>query len=175
MRWRLLTYRLSSESSRDRVAVWRELRKVGAVALRQATWAVPGGEEFDVALSRAVSYIERVGGRALLFDVVPTEATEGQLEQLFTEEREAEWVEFLSECDKVEAELANEVAKEKFTLAELEEEEQSLDRLRRWYRELRARDLFRAPSAPVGERRLKDCTEALEDFAERVFAVRESP
>jgi hypothetical protein len=33
------------------------------------------------------------------------------------------------------------------TLAELDEDEQSLDRLRRWYRTIRARDLFGAPSA----------------------------
>ncbi len=44
--------------------------------------------------------------------------------------------------------LAGEVAKGKLTRAELDEEEQSLDRLRRWYRTIRARDLFGAPSAP---------------------------
>jgi len=53
--------------------------------------------------------------------------------------------------------------------------EQSLDRLRRWYRTIRARDLFGAPSAPVAERRLKECAEALEDFAERVYQARERP
>jgi hypothetical protein len=109
----------------------------------------------------------------LLFDVVPTESSSAVLEELFSAEREAEWGEFVAECGKFEAEIAREIAKEKFTLAELDEEEQNLDRLRRWQRELRARDLFGAPSAPVAERRLKECTEALEDFAERVFAARE--
>ena len=33
-------------------------------------------------------------------------------------------------------------------MAELEEEEQSLDRLRRWHRDLAARDVFGAPLAP---------------------------
>ena len=70
------------------------------------------------------------------------------MEELFTAEREAEWVEFLSECDKAEAELHREVEKQKFTLAELAEEEQNVDRLRRWYRELRAKDLFGAPRLP---------------------------
>jgi hypothetical protein len=37
----------------------------------------------------------------------------------------------------------------KFTLAELEEEEQSLERLRRWYRDIRARDVFGAPDAAI--------------------------
>ena len=39
--WILLTYRLPSEPCRYRVAVWREQRKVGAVPLQQATWALP--------------------------------------------------------------------------------------------------------------------------------------
>lgn len=175
MTWRILTYRLTGEQSKHRVGVWRELRRVGAVALQQATWAIPPGDGFDAGAARAVALVERSGGRPLLFDVTPDEATGQALEELFTAEREAEWVEFVSECDKAEAELHSEVAKEKFTLAELDEEEQNLERLRRWYRQLRAKDLFGAPSASSAELRLKECAELLEDFAERVFEARERP
>jgi len=107
--------------------------------------------------------------------VAGEEASAAQLEALFTAQREAEWGEFVSDCGKYETELASEIAKGKLTLAELDEEEQSLDRLRRWYRTIRARDLFGAPSAAVAERRLKECTAALEDFAERVYQARERP
>ncbi len=103
------------------------------------------------------------------------QASTAQLEALFTEQREAEWAEFLGDCGKYEAELAGEVAKGKLTLAELDEEEQSLERLRRWYRTIRARDLFGAPSAAAAEGRLKDCAEALEQFAEQVYQARERP
>jgi hypothetical protein len=172
MAWRILTYRLNGDQSRHRVGVWRELRRVGAVALQSATWAVPVGDGFDDGVDRAVALVLRGGGRPLLFDVTPDDDTAAALEELFTSEREAEWVEFLSECDKADAELRSEVAKEKFTLAELDEEEQNVDRLRRWYRDLRARDLFVAPSASLGEQRLKECADLLEDFAERVFDAR---
>jgi hypothetical protein len=175
MAWRILTYRLTADQSKHRVGVWRELRRVGAVALQSATWAIPPGDGFDDGVARAVALVERGGGRPLLFDVTPSEQTAVVLEELFTAEREAEWVEFLSECDKAEAELHREVEKEKFTLAELDEEEQNLDRLRRWHRELRAKDLFGAPSAGRGEQRLKECAELLESFAERVFEARERP
>jgi hypothetical protein len=107
--------------------------------------------------------------------VADEQTSAAQLEALFTDQREAEWAEFLSDCGKYETELAGEVVKGKLTLAELDEEEQSLDRLRRWYRTIRARDLFGAPSAAAAERRLKECTEALEDFAERVYQARERP
>jgi hypothetical protein len=49
-------------------------------------------------------------------------------------------------------------AAEGLTLAELDEEEQSLERLRRWSRAIRARDLFGAPGAANAERRLKQST-----------------
>src|SRR5215831_4497509 len=173
--WRVITYRLPPEPSRYRVAVWRELRRLGAVALQQGTWAVPDGEPFEAGFAQVVEEIKTAGGQPVVLAVAEEQASVAQLEALFTAQREAEWVEFLSDCGKYEAELAGEIAKGKLTLAELDEEEQSLDRLRRWYRTIRARDLFGASSATAAERRLKECTEALEDFAERVYQARERP
>jgi hypothetical protein len=173
--WRVITYRLPAEPSRHRVAVWRELRRQGAVPLQQGTWAVPGGEPFEAGFAQVVEAITAAGGQPVVLAVADDQASTAQLEALFTEQREAEWAEFLGDCGKYEAELAGEVAKGKLTLAELDEEEQSLERLRRWYRTIRARDLFGAPSAAAAEGRLKDCAEALEQFAEQVYQARERP
>jgi hypothetical protein len=170
--WRVISYRLAKEASRHRVAVWRELRRAGAVSIQAATWAIPSGQGFDEAVQRAAELIERADGQAFVFDVIPSESTATQLEELFCAEREAEWGEFLAECDKAQAELDHEIAIAKFTLAELDEEEQNHERLRRWFRDLRAKDLFAAPSAARAEQRLKECAEALEDYAERVYAAR---
>ena len=175
MSWRLITYRLPSEPSRHRVAVWRELRRLGAVGLQQGTWAVPSGEGFDQGFDQIIGTIDAAGGHPVVLAVGDDDASVAQLEALFTEQREAEWAEFLADCDKYEAELAEEVRKGKLTLAELDEEEQSLDRLRRWYRQIRARDLFGAPGAATAERRLKECGESLEAFAEQVYQAREQP
>ena len=175
MGWRVFTYRLSGDQSRHRVAVWRELRRVGAVALQSATWAVPTGDRFNEGLERATALVKRSGGQALCFEVAASEDTLATVQALYTAEREAEWVEFCSECDKAEAELHREIEKEKFILAELDEEEQNLDRLRRWYGELRAKDLFGAASAGQGERRLTEVSELLEEFALRVYEDRGRP
>ena len=175
MSWQVITYRLPAEPSRHRVAVWRELRRLGAVALQQGTWAMPDGEPFEAGFAQVVEEIKAAGGQPVVLAVADDQASVAQLEALFTAQREAEWGEFLSDCGKYETELAGEVAKGKLTLAELDEEEQSLDRLRRWYRAIRARDLYGAPSAAMAERRLKECAEALEDFAERVYRAREQP
>jgi hypothetical protein len=173
--WRVITYRLPAEPSRHRVGIWRELRRLGAVPLQQGTWAVPAGEPFDAGFAQVSEAITAAGGQPVVLVVADDQASVSQLEALFTAQREAEWTEFVSDCGKYEAELAGEVAKGKLTLAELDEEEQSLDRLRRWYRTIRARDLFGARAAAGAERRLKECAEALERFAEQVYAAREHP
>jgi len=155
------------------VAIWRELRRLGAVPLQQGTWAVPQGDGFDGGFAQVIEAIKTAGGQPVVLAVADEDAGGAQLEALFTQQREAEWGEFVSDCGKYETELAGEVAKGKLTLAELDEEEQSLDRLRRWYRAIRARDLFGAPSAPLADRRLKECAEALERFSEQVYQARE--
>ena len=175
MAWRLITYRLPAEPSRHRVAVWRELRRLGAVSLQQGTWAVPDGEPFEAGFAQVVDVIKAAGGQPVVLAIAEEDSSASRLEELFTAQREAEWAEFLSDCGKYETELVGEVAKGKLTLAELDEEEQSLDRLRRWYRTIRARDQFGAPSAADAERRLKECTEALERYAELVYQARERP
>jgi hypothetical protein len=174
MGWRIVTYRLAGDGSSQRVAVWRELRRVGAVALQSATWAIPTGDGFDEGLERALGMVERRGGHALVLDVDQASAAQAELEALYCADRDAEWVEFASECDKAVAELEGEVAKEKFTLAELDEEEHNVDRLRRWYRELRAKDLFGASMAADAESKLKLAVEMLDDFAERVYQARQN-
>jgi hypothetical protein len=51
----------------------------------------------------------------------------------------------------------------------LDEEEQSLDRLRRWFRELKARDIFGVAEGVQAEDQLKRCTEDLEGYAVEVY------
>jgi ChrB-like protein len=168
----VLTYRVPAEPSKHRVALWRELRRVGAVSLQQATWALPSHAFAEAALERVAALVERADGELFVFAAEPQgETAAARLEELFLAAREEEWAEFIRECDKFDEEIAREIAIEKFTSAELDEEEQNLDRLRRWYRELRARDPIGAPSAETAELRLKSSTERLEGFTERVFEI----
>ena len=39
--WVIVVVRVPSEPSRHRVAVWRELRRAGAIPLAAGTWALP--------------------------------------------------------------------------------------------------------------------------------------
>jgi hypothetical protein len=170
MDWAIVTYRVPVEPSRHRVAIWRELRRAGAVSLQQATWALPVHPLTARSIERVLTLVERAEGDAYVFDATPRDdAMAAALEHAFIEGREDEWHEFIRECDKFDDEIAKEIRTKKFTSAELDEEEQNLDRLRRWHRDLSARDVFGAPSAPEAELRLKTSAERLEGFAQQVF------
>jgi DNA-binding transcriptional regulator PaaX len=88
--WRVITYRLPAEPSRHRVAVWRELRRLGAVALQQGTWAVPDREPFEADLSQVIEEIKAEGGQPVVLAVADEEESAAHLEALFTAQREAE-------------------------------------------------------------------------------------
>ena len=170
--WLVLVVRVPTDPTRHRVAVWRELRRAGAVLLGQGVWAVPDAPVFADGIARTIALAERGDGEVTVLTASGrTEPDAARLEALFIADRDEEWVEFLADCAKFDAEIDKEIRIAKFTMAELEEEEHSLDRLRRWHRELSARDVFGAPSAADADQQLKHCTERLADYTERVFAA----
>jgi hypothetical protein len=176
MQWVVVVVRLPTGPSRHRVAIWRELRRVGAVSLGSGTWAVPSTGAFLPAVDRVETMVLDADGDCLVFDAhARGETSAARLERMFNEAREAEWVEFRSECDKFVGEIAKEQRIGKLTLAELDEEEHSLERLRRWWRDLKARDAFGLTAADEAEVTLKTCNEVLEDYAEQVYAAVHAP
>ncbi|QLJ03063.1 hypothetical protein HZZ00_20130 [Streptomyces sp. NEAU-sy36] len=64
MQWVVLIVRLPAQPSRRRVAVWRELRKAGALPLCQGVWAVPDVPVFAGGVRRALEPAERAGGES---------------------------------------------------------------------------------------------------------------
>lgn len=172
VRWLLLAVRVPAEPSRHRVAVWRELRRIGAVQIGQGVWAVPDVPVFTDGVTRVIELVHRGDGEVLTLSAAGRDEPDAaRLEHMFTAERTEEWTEFLADCAKFDAEIDKEIANGKFTIAELEEEEQSLERLRRWHRDIRARDVFAAPAAAEADHQLKYCTERLAVYTERVFAA----
>jgi hypothetical protein len=170
VRWLVLVVRMPAEPSRHRVAVWRELRRIGSLQVGQGVWVLPDVPMFADKLEELVELTQRREGEVLVLDAAGRNShDEARLQAMFTAERADEWTEFVADCGKFDAEIDREIAKRKFTMAELEEEEQSLDRLRRWHRDIKARDVFIAPLAAEADRQLEHCTERLADYTSRVF------
>lgn len=168
--WLLVLVQIPAQPSRHRVAVWRELRRAGAVPVSHGTWVLPALPAFESALGRAGELATRGSGTLTVVDAAPRDdAGKALLREAFAAARAEEWAEFIADCGKFEDEIAREIARSKFTFGELEEEEQSLERLRRWYRDLKSRDVLRLAQAATAQEHLTRCTTALEGYAQQVY------
>src|SRR4029079_12086942 len=83
--------------------------------------------------------------------------------------RADEYRELAAECEKLVAEIDNEFAKEKFTLAELDEEEAELEKLRSWHARIQARDGHDCDGAADAEAAFERAEEAVSRFTTAVF------
>ena len=70
-RWLVLIYTVPSEPSRKRAFIWRELKKAGAVYLRDGVCALPERPETLAALSAIAARVEELGGQATLVHLGP--------------------------------------------------------------------------------------------------------
>jgi DNA-binding transcriptional regulator PaaX len=174
--WLVLIVRVPSEPARHRMALWRELRRAGALPLAQGVWALPDLPAIQPVLTRVRERVDTAEGAVLALTATGHQTPDTtRLAELYRAAREQEWTEFIADCGKYLAELDKEHRLGKYTLAELDEEEYSLERLRRWYRELRARDLLGTHASADADDHLKRCTNAFDDYADRVYAALGTP
>jgi hypothetical protein len=170
MLWLLLTYRLPPDRSSARVTVWREVRRAGALQLQQSIIAFPDTDAFRHALERVRAAVSEVGGSAVAIQAAPLASEDGErLSSAWNEARAGEYGELAAECEKLVAEIDKEFAKEKFTLAELDEEEAELDKLKRWHERIKARDVQGCDRAADADAALERAAEALSRYTAAVF------
>lgn len=173
--WELLIYRLPTQPSRVRVAVWRELRRLGALPLQQGVVALPAVERLRERLTEIERRVESEGGISYRFAL--SELDEAQTDRLRAEWnalREQEYAEIVEECEtKFAKEVEFEIFRGNLTAGEAEEIEADLDKIRAWFARVGERDLFAAANRPEAERAIARCGELLEDFVERVYRAEE--
>jgi hypothetical protein len=76
----VIIYRLPAEPSRHRVAIWRELRRLGAVPLQQGPGLRPQGEEFAAGFVQVIEAIKTTGGPPVVLTVADEDAGAAQPE-----------------------------------------------------------------------------------------------
>jgi hypothetical protein len=170
MGWIVLTYKLPGGSSSARVAVWREGRRSGALHVQRSVVAFPDDETFRRAVERFRVLVAEAGGETLALRAEPLGDLDGaRLLTAWNAARTDEYGELRAECAKFDAEIEHEFAIEKFTLAELEEEEAELDKLVRWHERIAARDLHGAPGGEEAQAALAGAQAALERYTAAVY------
>lgn len=167
--WLILIYRVPSEPTRLRAAVWRRLRNLGAVYMQNSAAAAPRTPQNERAM-RALrnEIVESMAGKAFLVNVASL-IGENDLVNMFNEARNDEYEEILDKCRDFHAGVEKEVREEHFTYGELEENEEDLGKLRGWFEKVKARDVLGAPMAEKVADELSRCAVRLEEFASQVY------
>ena len=167
--WLILVYRVPSEPTRLRGAVWRKLRNLGAVYMQNSAAAIPRTvhtERTMRALRKEI--VESMSGKAFLISSSSV-ASDADLREMFNEARNDEYEEILDKCKDFHTGIDKEIREEHYTYGELEENEEDLHKLRGWYDKVKTRDVLGASRAPEVVAALAGCAEKLEAFAAEVY------
>jgi len=170
--WRLLIYRVPTEPASKRVGVWRDLRRLGGLYLQQCVCIFPDLPAVTTQVNKVAAKIPALGGETFLLEVPKLEPDEEQrIVAAFRDQRMKEYAEIIEECEtKFVKEIEFERFRENYTYEEAEEIEQDLEKIRRWFDQVRQRDWFKAPRRDEVETWLARCQALLSAFEEDVLA-----
>ncbi len=87
----------------------------------------------------------------------------------FNKARDEEYKEFIDKCEDYFKEIEKEIAIEKFTFAEVEEEEEELDKLLSWYGKIEVRDIFHSLQGDCAKEKLVQVKKAFENYSDMVY------
>ena len=167
--WLVLIYRVPSEPSRLRSAVWRRLKSLGAIYLQNSAAALPVSVGNERALRKLRSQILDMQGTAALLSCRVL-AGEQEVRATFQAARNDEYEEIVDKCEDFLRQVQKEYDENHFTYAELEENEVDLVKLRNWFAKIIDRDVFGASGRAACEQFLDRCEQSLEAYAARVYA-----
>ena len=170
MKWLFFLSQLPSQPSSLRVYVWRKLRTAGALGLQNGVWLLPDTQEQRAFLETLLASVKEQGATGQIFTVMPfNELIEKDVLERFRADRDEEYIEFIEQGQAFLIEIEKETVKEKFTFAELEENEQELQRLAGWLDTIRNRDFFTGTQQNTAVTLQAECITAFQAFAEKVY------
>lgn len=145
--WVLLAYRLPREPSTPRIAVWRKLRRLGAVQLVDSLVALPADATTIEAFDWLADEVVEAGGEAWTFQARP--GSKRQHTALHAQINDAIGAEYRELIDSARA-------------ATREPSRRTVERLRRELRRVQARDHLGAKEAEAARRSVERAAASLD-------------
>jgi len=172
-RFLMLVYRMPASPTAGRVAVWRNLKKTGAVYVQDSACVIPDTAPLRRELAPILERIDGGGGRYHLLPLrtLPPDEEE-KLVNLFVEQTSDHYREIIENC---EVDFAKEIEfehfRKNFTYEEAEEIRMDFEKICTWFERVRERDWFGAPNREEALSWLERCEALLEGFEAKVFEV----
>ncbi|OPY70110.1 MAG: hypothetical protein A4E57_00750 [Syntrophorhabdaceae bacterium PtaU1.Bin034] len=169
MRWLFFSYSLPAEPSKARVYVWRRIKKLGAINY-QSFWVLPYSNQHVAELRKLVDDIKNYKGESVLIEGKALDKhQEDLIAKAFQESRDEEYGELIAKCEDFFKEIAFEIERQNFIFAEVEENEEELEKLKEWLKKIEKRDQGRASLRKTAIEKIKECEERFDEFAKMVF------
>ena len=172
-RFLTLAYRMPARPPAGRVAVWRNLKKIGAVYLQDSVCVIPDTASLRRELAPVLDRIDAAEGRYHLLPLrrLPPEEEE-KLIALFTEQAAQHYQEIVENCEvNFVKEIEFERFRQNFTYEEAEEIRMEFEKIGTWFGRVQERDFFGAPNEAEAKSWLDRCERLLEEFEATVFEV----
>jgi hypothetical protein len=166
-----IVYRMPAKPTAGRVAVWRSLKKAGAVYLQDSVCLVPDTEPLRAELDSVLARIDESEGSYHLLPLhdLPA-AEEAKLVALFLAQTAKHYEEIVENCEvNFVKEIEFENFRENYTYEEAEEIRMEFEKICTWFERVQERDWFGAPNQGEAREWLRRCESLLEEFEAKVF------
>jgi hypothetical protein len=168
-KWLLVAYDVPNEPSKSRVKVWRDLKSHGGLYPQMSFCIIPYTSSVLTKLDQMKSEVEKVGKMLMLEIEGFSQSDKEFLQQLMNEQTERQYLEILEECQEFLDEIKSNIRKRVFKEEEIQELDESLEGLRRWFGKVRAFDMQKSSEAMQKVREeLEKCQKSLDDYASDV-------
>jgi hypothetical protein len=168
--WITLSYRLPSLPTRLRLAVWRRLKRMGAVLLHESVWVLPTDRKSREAFEWLAEEIEEQGGSAFIWEA---QSLDSQQDQVIVGR-------FRAECDVRYASLAESARRlqhltirRRVPAGRVQQVRRHLLGLERALRLERRRDYFRAPGRSAAEEAVRQASAEVDRRLQPAHALQE--
>jgi len=170
MDWLLFSYWLPTEPSRKRVFTWRQLKKIGALSTEGGGWLLPKTEELSTGIADIARSVEEMGGTTNLYAVThSSEVQEQRAIARFQQEREQEYAGIVTECQKALKHIEWERHRQEFNFEEVEELEGDLEKIIRWYSDVKKRDFWETAAGVNVEKSIREVEDSLAAFIQKTY------
>ena len=168
--WIVILYEVPSEPSKLKVRVWRDFKKLGAIYPQMSLCILPNNDENIVKLDKISKLIHSEGK---LIKITATELDKIEHDKLlgmYRKERDKQYDEIVEECEEFIDENNLNIKNNKFTQEEVDEMEEVLDGLFRWFGKALSLDwIDESPKILQLRELLKKCQESMDNFAALSF------
>jgi hypothetical protein len=157
MEWITFSYSLSAKSSSPRVAVWRQLKRIGAVSPAGGVYVLPLREDCLEAFTWLAQQVRQAGGEALVMHVAQFEGLpDPQVIALFRQARQEDYVALDTQVAQLETALSQQDEGEAWLTLKNE-----LERLQKQHADIGHIDYFECPERAALATRLARIRQAI--------------